>query len=187
MFDLLVLLATVISQDLNPAPNGEIGVHQTKNGAFVFRKYPPRAKAAGEQGDVTFRAEYDKKGSILSCEVTKSSGFKRLDEETCEIIVKHARFKPELLNAGKRVDGVQLGIVEWRIPGAPAPVAELAAKQAAFDNPDKIICKKIPRGGSLVIMSKQCLTKREWETQSDEARDVMGEAQRRASQRMGPN
>ena len=43
--------------------------------------------------------------------------------------------------------------------------------------------KKIPRGGSMVIMSKQCLTKREWELQSDEAQDTIGEAQRRASQR----
>jgi len=182
MFSALLMLATIISEPAGATPNDDIGVEQTKNGAFIFRKYPPRAKSAGEQGDVIFRAEYDKKGSILSCEVTKSSGFKRLDEETCELIVKHARFKPELLNGGKRVDGIQTGLVEWRIPGAPPPQA---GKQAAFDNPDKIICKKIPRGGSLVIMSKQCLTKREWEFQSDEARDTLGEAQRRASQRMG--
>ena len=179
MFPALFLMATIISQPADQAYD-DIGVEQTKNGAFIFRKYPPRAKAAGEQGDVTFRAEYDKKGSILSCEVTRSSGYKRLDEETCELIVKHARFKPELLNGGKRVDGIQTGLVEWRIPGAPPPPA---VKQANFDNPDKIICKKIPRGGSLVIMSKQCLTKREWQFQADEARDTMGEAQRRASQR----
>lgn len=185
MFHALLLMATFISEPAAVAPNDDIGVEQTKNGAFIFRKYPPRAKAAGEQGDVTFRAEYDKKGSILSCEVTKSSGFKRLDDETCELIVKHARFKPELLYDGKRKDGIQLGLVEWRIPGAPPPTADQSSKQAAFDNPDKIICKKIPRGGSLVIMSKQCLTKREWEFQSDEARDTLGEAQRRASQRVG--
>jgi hypothetical protein len=34
-------------------------------------------------------------------------------------------------------------------------------------------------------MSKQCLTKREWEMQGDEVRDTLGEAQRRASQRIG--
>lgn len=180
MFTALFLLATVIAEPQEAADYSDIGVEQTKNGAFIFRKYPPRAKAAGEQGDVLFRAEYDKKGSILSCEVTKSSGYKRLDVETCELIVKHARFKPELLNGGKRVEGIQTGLVEWRIPGAPPPPA---GKQANFDNPDKIICKKIPRGGSLVIMSKQCLTKREWQFQADEARDTMGEAQRRASQR----
>jgi periplasmic protein TonB len=172
-----------ITTNAQPADYSDIGVEQTKNGAFIFRKYPPRAKAAGEQGDVTFRAEYDKKGSILSCEVTKSSGFKRLDEDTCELIVKHARFKPELLKRGKRVDGIQTGLVEWRIPGAPPPVAVDPAKQAAMNNPDKIICKKIPRGGSLVIMSKQCLTQREWQFQADEAKDTIGEAQRRASER----
>lgn len=185
MFHALVLMATIFSQTAEAAPYDDIGVDQTRNGAFIFRKYPPRAKAAGEQGDVTFRAEYDKKGSILSCEVTKSSGFKRLDEETCELIVKHARFKPELLNDGKRKDGIQLGLVEWRIPGAPPPAADQAGQQAALDNPDKIICKKIPRGGSMVIMSKQCLTKREWEIQSDDAYDTLSAAQRRASQRMG--
>jgi TonB family C-terminal domain len=182
MLHALFLMASVISQPTEAVPNDDIGVEQTKNGAFIFRKYPPRAKAAGEQGDVEFRADYDKKGSILSCEVTKSSGYKRLDVETCELIVKHARFKPELLNNGKRKDGIQLGLVEWRIPGAPPPEA---GKQAELEAPDKIICKKIPRGGSLVIMSKQCLTKREWEFQSDEARDTIGEAQRRASMRVG--
>ena len=180
MLHALFLMATVISQPVDAVPYDDIGVEQTRNGAFIFRKYPPRAKAAGEQGDVEFRAEYDKKGSILSCEVTKSSGYKRLDIETCELIVKHARFKPELLNDGKRKDGVQLGLVEWRIPGAPLPAA---SKQASFDNPDKIICKKIPRGGSLVIMSKQCLTKREWEIQADDAYDTLSAAQRRASER----
>lgn len=184
MLHALFLMASVISQSADGVPYDDIGVEQTKNGAFIFRKYPPRAKAAGEQGDVVFRADYDKKGSILSCEVTKSSGYKRLDIETCELIVKHARFKPELLNGGKRIEGVQTGLVEWRIPGAPPPAAGQARRQAAFDNPDKIICKKIPRGGSLVIMSKQCLTKREWEFQSDEARDTVGEAQRRASMRV---
>lgn len=181
MLHVLLLLATAIAQPQDIGDYSDLGVNQTKNGAFIFRKYPPRALAAGEQGDVTFRAEYDRKGSILGCEVTQSSGFKRLDEETCELIVKHARFKPELLNAGKRIDGVQLGVVEWRIPGAPPPQAAQVDKQAAFDNPDKIICKKIPRGGSLVIMSKQCLTKREWDFQADEAKDLLGEVQRRRS------
>ena len=182
MFHALFLMASIVAQPADTVDPGDLGVEQTKNGAFIFRKYPPRARAAGEQGDVTFRATYDKKGSILSCEVTKSSGFRRLDDETCELIVKHARFKPALLNNGKRVNGIQLGIVEWRIPGMAPPVA---GKQAELAKQDKIICKKIPRGGSMVIMSKQCLTQREWEAQGQEIRDTFGEAQRRASQRMG--
>lgn len=181
MLDLFLAAAALTVAEPSHA-TADNGVEQTRNGAFIFRKYPPRALAAKEQGDVRFRAAYDRKGYVLSCEIVKSSGHRRLDEETCELIVKHARFKPALLSDGRHTDGTQDGIVEWRIPGEAAPVAPRMASSA--DKPDKLICKKVPRLGSMVIMSKQCLTKREWDKQGEETRDIMGEAQRRASMRI---
>jgi TonB family protein len=181
VLNLFLTAAMLIAADPTPAITDN-GVEQTKNGAFIFRKYPPRARSAKEQGDVRFRAAYDRKGYVLSCEVIGSSGFRRLDEETCELIVRHARFKPALLNDGRHIDGTRDGIVEWRIPGEPAPSPPLLTSSS--DKPEKLICKKIPRSNSMVIMSKQCLTKREWEKQGDEVRETVGEAQRRASQRI---
>ena len=179
----LILVALVVS---TPASDSALdnGVRQTKNGAFIFRKYPPRALAAGEQGDVRFRASYDKNGYVLGCEVTRGSGYRRLDDETCDLIVRHARFKPALLNDGKVKDGVQDGLVEWRIPGAAAPVAPKVADKGG-KLPEKLICRRVLRAGSMIIHTKQCLTKREWEIQADEAKDTVGEAQRRASMRQG--
>jgi TonB family protein len=182
MVSLFVLAASVAFA--NPAVDTDSNVvEQTKNGAFIFKKYPPRALAAGEQGTVQFRASHDKKGSVSDCEVTKSSGHRRLDAETCELIVRHARFKPELLYKGEVREGVQNGIVEWKIPGLEATSAVKTA-DAAPALPEKLICKRSTKPGSIILQRKQCLTKSEWEMQADEAKETIGDAQKRSSTRL---
>ena len=149
---------------------------QSKNGEFIFRQYPPRAKAAREQGTVKFRAEVDAKGNVMSCKVIASSGYRRLDDETCEMIIDHATFKPTLDGEGKAREAIHDGLVNWRLPGvAPAP----APKLAAADTPDKIICKRIPKTGSLVTHSRLCMTAREWEHKADQFQDEWGSLQGR--------
>lgn len=150
---------------------------QTRNGEFIFRQYPPRAKAAGEQGPVRFRAEVDAKGNVMSCKVIGSSGYRRLDDETCEMIVDHATFKPTLDSDGKARDAIHDGLVNWRLPGTPA--AAQAAKIAAAEPPDKIICKRVPKTGSLVTHSRLCMTAREWEHKADQFQDDWGSLQGR--------
>lgn len=148
---------------------------QSKNGEFIFRQYPPRAKAAGEQGTVKFQVEVNAKGIVLSCKVTRSSGFRRLDDETCEMIVDHATFTPTLDSGGKEREAVHDGLVNWKLDdGSVAP-----PKVSEANLPDKIICKRITKTGSLVAHSRQCMTRRQWEFQAQEARDAVGEIQRR--------
>src|SRR5690349_21557608 len=120
---------------------------QSKNGEFIMRQYPPRAKAAGEQGTVRFKADVDAKGNVMSCQVTASSGHRRLDDETCEMIVGHATFKPTLDSDGKPREATHDGFVNWRLPdvGSEAPPQVAEAKI-----PDKLICKRINKTGSLV-------------------------------------
>jgi protein TonB len=89
---------------------------QSKNGEFIFRQYPPRAKAAGELGSVKFRAEVDARGNVMSCNVIGSSGYRRLDDETCEMIIDHATFWPTLDSEGKAREAIHDGIVNWRLP-----------------------------------------------------------------------
>jgi len=148
----------------------------SKNGEFIFRQYPPRAKAAGEQGPVRFRAEVDAKGNVMSCKVIGSSGYGRLDDETCEMIVDHATFKPTLDSDGKAREAIHDGIVNWRL-GSAATAS--APKVAAADAPDKIICKRVPKTGSLVTHSRLCMTAREWEHKSDQFQDDWGSLQGR--------
>jgi len=147
---------------------------QTKNGEFIFRQYPPRAKAAGEQGSVRFQAEVDAKGNVMSCKVTASSGYRRLDDETCEMIIDHASFKPTLDTDGKAREAVHDGVVNWRLAGnAIAPQTQLASAGV----PDKIICRRIPKTGSLIAGSRLCLTKRQWAEAADRNQDHFGEFQ----------
>ena len=147
---------------------------QSKNGEFIFSQYPPRALAAGEQGAVRFRAEVDAKGNVLACKVTGGSGHKRLDKETCDLVVDHASFKPTLDSEGKAREAVHEGNVNWRIPGA-APAAKVAT--IGGRSPDEVVCKRITKTGSLVSHSRLCLTRREWGQYADRNQDQYGEIQ----------
>ena len=137
---------------------------QTKNGEFIFRQYPPRALAAGEQGAVRFRAEVDAKGNVMSCKVTDGSGHERLDRETCDLIVDHASFKPTLDTKGTAREAIHDGTVNWRIPGvAPSPVKTAFAGKS----PDEIVCQRSLKTGSLVSRSRTCMTRRQWVEQAE--------------------
>ena len=143
---------------------------QSKNGEFIFSQYPPRALAAGEQGAVRFRAEVDAKGNVLACKVIQGSGYKRLDRETCDLIVDHATFKQTLDSEGKSREAVHDGIVNWRIPG----VAPTGALTASGRSPDQVICKRQSKTGSLVSHSRLCMTRREWVAYAERNQDDWG-------------
>jgi TonB family protein len=168
-------LASIIS--VLAAMSSDVGQSvQSKNGEFIFRQYPPRAKAAGEQGTVRFRAEADAKGNVMSCKVIGSSGYRRLDDETCEMIIDHATFKPTLDGDGKPREAVHDGIVNWRLPGA---VKAAHPKVAGGYVPDKVLCKRIPKTGSLVTHSRLCMTAREWDRKADDFQEDWGRLQGR--------
>lgn len=145
---------------------------ESRNGEFIFSQYPPRALAAGEQGSVRFRAEVDAKGNVMSCKVTEGSGHKRLDRETCDLIVDHASFKPVLDSEGIAREAIHDGIVNWRIPGVTPAPAKIGEK-----SPDEVICKRVNKTGSLVTRSRLCLTQREWVRYVEENQDRFGEIQ----------
>ena len=174
MLPSLLLLASAIAiAGAAPDPTQSV---QSRNGEFIFSKYPPRALAAGEQGSVRFRAEVDAKGNVMACKVTDGSGFERLDRETCDLIVNHATFKPTLDAEGKAREAMHEGIVHWRIPGA-APAAKVAL--VGGKSPDEVVCKRVTKTGSLVSHSRLCLTRREWSRYADRNQDQYGEIQGR--------
>lgn len=171
MLQTLLLIASALVADVS-------AVQPSKNGEFIFSKYPPRALARGEQGVVRFRADADAKGNVLSCQVTVSSGFPRLDAETCELIVNHASFAPAIDAGAKARAATHDGLVNWRIPGATAAVASQAvASNSAV--PAKIICRRIEKTGSLVARSRLCLTQRDWDRYAEQVQDEWGDLQGR--------
>lgn len=162
---LLLIAAAVTSPDVAQSV-------QSANGEFIFSQYPPRALAAGEQGLVRFRAEVDAKGNVMKCKVTEGSGHKRLDRETCDLIVDHANFKPALDSEGIAREAIHDGVVNWRIPGVTPAAAQIGGK-----SPNEVICKRVNKTGSLVTRSRLCLTQREWGQYAQKNQDEFGEIQ----------
>ena len=117
----------------------------------MLANYPPRARAAGEQGRVFFTISLDRDGRLRSCEVTRSSGFPRLDAETCELMVAHGVFKTVKDENGRLVrKPVHEGAINWVLPkdevAGKAPVAQ---KLASVAKPERLICRRISKTGSL--------------------------------------
>jgi len=156
---------------------------RSKDNEFIFSHYPPRALAAGEQGPVRFRVEIDEEGIVKNCKVAFSSGFERLDRETCDLIVEHVKFKPMFDSEGKAQGAVHEGIVNWRIPGA---VAAVNVKGAGGRGPDRVVCKRVEKTGSLVARSRVCMTAREWSKQADQYQEEYGALQGRQGSSRSP-
>jgi periplasmic protein TonB len=153
---------------------------EAENAAYLLKNYPPRALAAREQGRVGFRIDVDQQARVTSCEIVESSGYPTLDRETCAVITEHARFKPTRDAEGRAVDATHIGYMSWKLPEgtAAAPRAtgtQLAAARTA--DPDKVICKKFTKTGSLVQSTRTCKTRREWAKQSTQAQEDWGQLQ----------
>jgi TonB family protein len=144
----------------------------------IFQQfYPSRAIAAHEEGAVGFKVTLDSQGLVTACEVTHSSGHPLLDEETCNVIALHAQFKPDAGLAPSQVRTSE-GIINWKLP---ASSTALAAPQPAStaQAPEKVICRKTARTGSLAGFDRTCMTAREWARQSDETKQPWDDMQGR--------
>lgn len=157
---LLVSLVVTMPLPAQETP-AEAAARDAENRAFVLDNYPPRARAAGEQGRVFFKITLDRDGRLRSCEVTKSSGYPRLDDETCELMVAHGVFKPVRDEAGLVKNPIHNGAINWTLPeGAAATPAPQQLADA--EKPDKLICRRQLKTGSTLMTERRCLTAREW-------------------------
>ena len=144
----------------------------------VFQNYPPRALAAGEQGAVYFIVKLDKDAHPTECEVTHGSGHPLLDIETCQLIVLHAVFKSARDANGHLIKQTAEGVVNWTIPGREqTPITPILVVGNA--RPEKQICKKTTRIGTLSAVERTCMTPSEWAKQSDEMKQPFYELQGR--------
>ena len=78
--------------------------------------YPRESLRHNEQGTVEFRVDVNEDGKPDKCEITKSSGFPRLDASTCEQILRRIRFDPVLDEQGKRKRTSHLSHINWVLP-----------------------------------------------------------------------
>lgn len=176
----LLVLAMVATPVLAETPAEKV-LREAANFDTMQKYYPKRALAAGEQGLVGFKIRLDKDAQPTNCEVTHSSGHRQLDEETCQIILSHAVFKPVKDAAGNKINQVTEGVVNWKIPGAATalgPMTEVVVADA-----DKMICKRELKTGTLADYERTCMKKSEWRRMSDQMKEPWEEIKRNAETR----
>src|SRR5688572_16759769 len=83
----MMLLTTAELEEPKPTPLEPLF-------GFSAGDYPQDALRAGEHGQVRFTLDVDAAGLPTNCTITTSSGFPRLDAQTCELLKLRARFTP---------------------------------------------------------------------------------------------
>jgi TonB family protein len=178
----LALLASAPALALQETPAGK-AAREAQNYDTLLKYYPARAMAAREQGLVGFKVRLDKAGQPTNCEVTHSSGHRLLDEETCQLILIHAVFKPVKDAAGNKTNQVSEGVVNWKIPGAGGAVPAAPIAVVASNAPEKMICKRELRAGTLADFERTCMTRSEWKLFSEQMKEPWEEIKRNARTR----
>jgi len=77
--------------------------------------YPAVALRNEEQGRTTYRVEIGPDGRVARCSITGSSGSGWLDQATCRIVSRRARFTPARDSAGAPVPDTREGEVTWSL------------------------------------------------------------------------
>ena len=94
----------------------EKGLYEFPRQWVTDNDYPTKAMREGKQGTVYFTVQVNTAGLASSCAVTRSSGSEELDQATCPMIQKRARFKPATDDNGNPREGSYSSSVAWRIP-----------------------------------------------------------------------
>ncbi len=78
--------------------------------------YPPSAIRAEQEGTVTISARVGADGKLAECAVIKSSGHSALDDATCRLYLRRARYDPALDGAGVPIASTVTDRIRWRLP-----------------------------------------------------------------------
>ena len=178
MTSLALLIAALVgtAAPADAGPSKDAAARDAANWNVLLSQYPARARAAGEQGSVGFNVALDREGYATSCVVTQSSGFKRLDEETCELILDRGIFKGVRGPEGRKMNVVTEGVVNWRLPEGQTTAAA-PMKLAAATKPEKKVCRRRVKTGSLVDTERLCATASEWSRMSQRTQQEWGALQ----------
>ena len=88
--------------------------------------YPAASWVADERGRTEYAITVSAEGKPLACKVTQSSGHKRLDATTCDLMMQRAEFRPAYAAQDEPVEGTYNGSHNWykREPGFDTVVLE---------------------------------------------------------------
>lgn len=71
----------------------------------------------GYEGVAGFTLSIDANGRVGDCTITRSTGHGALDDATCRLLKRNARFDPAKDGSGDAVAGTYASSVTWQIPG----------------------------------------------------------------------
>lgn len=83
--------------------------------------YPPGALHRGEQGTVQVSFVVDMHGIATQCRVTGTSGFRSLDDATCQLIERRARYTPARDRQGRAIESPKTLRFRWQIDPSLKP------------------------------------------------------------------
>lgn len=78
--------------------------------------YPAAAQRAGDSGTTGFRLTVGTDGRVTGCTVTASSGSSILDDTTCRLVTRRARFNPGKDASGNAIGGTFNNRIRWVLP-----------------------------------------------------------------------
>lgn len=86
-----------------------------RNSWFTSSDYPKQAVKDERGGRVFYTVTVNSEGAVSHCEVSQSSGWSDLDQITCELIEKRARFIPAYDGLGTKIDAAHSGSQSWTL------------------------------------------------------------------------
>jgi protein TonB len=85
---------------------------------FSADDYPAAAQAAGAEGTAQAEITIGTDGRVVGCNITRSSGNSALDQATCNIIRRRAKYVPAKdSNGNPTTDTLQTPPITWRLEG----------------------------------------------------------------------
>lgn len=67
-------------------------------------------------GTARFDLRISANGRVTDCQITRSTGYSALDNATCSLIAKRARFEPATDASGNKVAGSYSSSIRWELP-----------------------------------------------------------------------
>ncbi|MGE4321800.1 MAG: energy transducer TonB [Sphingobium sp.] len=102
-----------------PAPPREVKAGKPRGNPGEWlgdADYPSRAQREERAGTAGVRLDYDSSGRVTSCTITSSSGHPDLDDATCRLLPRRARFTPGEDENGNKMGGSYSTRIVWRLP-----------------------------------------------------------------------
>ena len=92
------------------APKGNPGTWTSND------DYPPAAIRNEEAGTTGFRLDIGADGRVTNCSITSSSGSTTLDNTTCTLLRRRAKFAPGRDSSGNPTGGAYSSRIKWVLP-----------------------------------------------------------------------